>query len=160
MRDAKASRPSNFGSNGTARMCGIEQTPAAGRAKLGIDIQEAALSTSLTPQQISILRRLNDGLGLPAHALRPRHCAQDVELLLFFRLIASGRRGLSIEPSGTAYLARLDSTEPPGSHEQLVAPRVAHGRDRSISGEHRHEEEAGLAATAWARAPMPQQAET
>lgn len=135
MRYLKAARSSDFGANGATRMFGTEQTPAAGSSKLGINIQEAALSTSLTPQQISILRRVGDGLGLAAYTLRPRHCAQDVELLLFFRLIASGKRGLSIEPAGSEYLARLDSTEPAGSHEQLAGLRVAHGRDHSISGE-------------------------
>jgi hypothetical protein len=115
---------------------GAEQTPAAVRSKLGFNIPEAALTTSLTPQQISILRRVGDGLGLPAYVLRPRNCAQDVELLLFFRLIASGELGLSIEPAGIDYLTGLDSADSTGSNERLGGMRIAHGRDHSISVEH------------------------
>ena len=118
-----------------ARVFGAEQTSAAGSSKLGIHTLEFALTTSLTPQQISILRRVGDGLGLPAYVLRPRNCAQDVELLLLFRFIASGERGLSIEPAGAEYLSRLDSTEPAESPRQPVGLRVAHGRDNSISVE-------------------------
>lgn len=93
------------------------------------------MTTSLTPQQISILRRVSDGLGLPAYVLRPRNCAQDVELLLFFGLIASSSHGLSIEPGGAEYLTRLDSAEPE-AHRHLVGLRVAHARNHSISVEH------------------------
>jgi hypothetical protein len=96
---------------------------------------EATLMTSLTPQQISILRRVSDGFGLPAYVLRPRNCAQDVELLLFFCFIASGSRGLSIEPAGAEYLTRLDSAESQADM-QPVGFRVAHERDHSISVEH------------------------
>ncbi len=118
-----------------AEMFGAEQTLSACRPKLDINMLEAALTTSLTPQQITILRRVGDGLGLPAYVLRPRNCAQDVELLLLFRLISSGTRGLWIEPAGTDYLAALDSGEAAGTPEQLVGLRVAHGRGHSISVE-------------------------
>jgi hypothetical protein len=121
--------------NLVAAMFVAEQTLPACRTKLGITMMEAALTTSLTPQQISILRRVGDGLGLPAYVFRPRNCAQDVELLLLSRLIASSSRGLSIEPAGAEYLMRFDSAQL-GTDEQLVRLRVVHERDHSISVEH------------------------
>jgi hypothetical protein len=97
--------------------------------------EKNAAGLSPTPQQISILRRVGDGLGLPAYVFRPRNCAQDVELLLLSRLIASSSRGLSIEPAGAEYLMRFDSAQL-GTDEQLVRLRVVHERDHSISVEH------------------------
>jgi hypothetical protein len=46
------------------------------------------VTATLTPQQIAILRRLDAGLDLPAYVLRPRNCAQDVELLSLSELVA------------------------------------------------------------------------
>lgn len=114
--------------------------PRAASSLAGVHLLEVALTASLTPQQISILRRVGDGLGLPAYVLSPRKCAQDVELLLYFRLIASGERGLSIEPAGAEYISCLDSAESAESQEQSVGLRVAHGRDNSIAVEHRSQE--------------------
>jgi len=90
------------------------------------------LAASLTPQQISILRRVGAGLGLPAYVLRPRNCAQDVELLIFFRLMASKQGELSITLDGAEYLDKLDSDAP---EEQFASLLVAHGRDHSIGVE-------------------------
>lgn len=69
--------------------------------------------------------------------LRPRHCAQDVELLLFFGLIGSGSSGLSIQPAGAEYLSTLDTADPVDASDRLAGLRVAHGRDQSISVERR-----------------------
>jgi hypothetical protein len=91
------------------------------------------LTTSLTSQQIAILRRVSDGLGLPAYVLRPRNCSQDVELLLFFRLIGAGPRGHFIEPAGSDYLAQLDSIDPTEQEPRLVGLSLS--RDSSISVE-------------------------
>ena len=91
------------------------------------------MAASLTPQQISILRRSSAGLGLPSHVLRPRNCPQDVELLIFFRLMASKSGELSITPDGAAYLDKLDSD---ASEERFASLRAAHGRDHSINAEH------------------------
>jgi hypothetical protein len=88
---------------------------------------------SLTNQQIALLRRISDGLGLPAYVLRPRNCAQDVELLCLFELVASTSGTLSITSAGNDYLQRVDSDGPRGFIANL---RVAHGQDHSITVEH------------------------
>jgi len=91
------------------------------------------LTASLTSQQITILRRIADGLGLPAYVLRPRNCIQDVESLCLLGLVASNTGALSISPAGLEYLRTLDSG---GSPPQRANLRVVHGRDHSISVEH------------------------
>jgi len=96
-------------------------------------LQEFALTASLTPQQITILRRVADGLGLPAYVLRPRNCAQDVESLCLFGFVVSDGGALSIAPPGLEYLTTFDSG---GSPLPLANLRVVHGRDHSISVEH------------------------
>ncbi len=91
------------------------------------------MTASLTSQQITILQRIADGLGLPAYVLRPRNCAQDVESLRLRGFVSSGAGVLSIEPAGSDYLTALNSG---GSPPQLANLRVVHGRDHSISVEH------------------------
>ncbi len=91
------------------------------------------MTASLTAQQIMILRRIADGLGLPAYVLRPRNCAQDVESLRLFEFIAADGGALSIAPAGLEYLTTLDSDGSPPPRANL---RVVHGRDQSISVEH------------------------
>ncbi len=88
---------------------------------------------SLTLQQVAILRRVADGLGLPAYVLRPRNYALDVESLRVLGFVASDAGTLSIEPEGSDYLTMLDSGESP---PRLASLRVVHGRDHSISVEH------------------------
>lgn len=96
-------------------------------------LQELALTASLTAQQITILRRVADGLGLPAYILRPRNCVQDVESLRLFGFVASDAGALSIAPAGLEYLMAFDSG---GSPPPLANLRMVHGRDCSISVEH------------------------
>jgi hypothetical protein len=88
---------------------------------------------SLTNQQIALLRRIGDGLGLPAYVLRPRNCVQDVELLCLYELVASASGTLSITSGGNDYLQQVDSNGPWGVIANL---RVAHGQDHSITVEH------------------------
>ncbi len=115
-------------------MFGAEQTRAGQASKLDVPpLQEFALTASLTPQQITILRRVAEGLGLPAYVLRPRNCAQDVEVLRLLGFIAADAGALSIASAGSDYLAMLDSG---GSLPRLANLRVVHGRDQSISVEH------------------------
>ena len=91
------------------------------------------MTASLTSQQITILRRIADGLGLPAYVLRPRNCVQDVESLRLLGFVASDNGALSIAPAGLEYLATLDAGGPLPQRANL---RVVHGRDHSISVEH------------------------
>lgn len=90
------------------------------------------MAAFLTPRQTTILRRLADGLGLPAHVPRPRDFAQDVESLRLLGFVASDAGTLSIAPAGRECLAafELDASPPP-----LANLRVVHGRDHSISVE-------------------------
>jgi hypothetical protein len=122
-----------FRFNIAARVFGAEQTPGPVARNVSLHILGTALTTSLTSQQIAILRRVSDGLGLPAYVLRPRNCAQDVELLLFFRLIGAGSRGHFIEPAGSDYLAQLDSIDPAEQEPRLVGLSLS--RDPSITVE-------------------------
>ena len=91
------------------------------------------MTASLTLQQIAILRRVADGLGLPAYVLRPRNYALDVESLRVLGFVASDAGALSIASGGLEYLMTLDSG---GSPPRLASLRVVHGRDHSISVEH------------------------
>ena len=91
------------------------------------------MTAALTPQQIALLRRIGDGQGLPAYAMRPRNCAPDVELLCLIRFLAIHGGRFSISSEGAAWLRQHDST----SHdEQMTGLRVAHGRDQSTSVDH------------------------
>jgi hypothetical protein len=92
-----------------------------------------AVTGSLTNQQIALLRRIGDGLGLPAYVLRPRNCVQDFELLCLFELVASASGTLSITSAGNDYLQRINSEDPRGG---IANRRVAHGQDHSITVEH------------------------
>jgi len=87
----------------------------------------------LTPHQNALLRRVGDGLGLPAYILRPRNCAQDVELLCALQFVAADSGELSITPAGIACLRELDSG---GSERRFENLRVAHARDQSIMVEY------------------------
>jgi len=91
------------------------------------------MTASLTNQQIALLLRVGDGLGLPAYVLRPRNCAQDVELLCLLEFVASTAGMLSITAAGSDYLQQL------GSHDKEVPVptfRITHARDQSITVEH------------------------
>lgn len=91
------------------------------------------MTAALTPQQISLLRRIGDGQGLPAYAVRPRNCAPDVELLCLIRFLAIHGGQFSISPEGGAWLRQYDST----SHEEhMTGLRATHRRDKSISAEY------------------------
>ena len=91
------------------------------------------MTAALTPQQISLLRRIGDGQGLPAYAVRPRNCAPDVELLCLIRFLAIHGGQFSISSEGAAWLRQHDST----SHEEhMTGLRVTHQRDKSIGAEY------------------------
>jgi hypothetical protein len=94
---------------------------------------EIAVTASLTTQQIALLRRIGDGLGLPAYVLRPRNCSQDVELLHLFDLVESTSGTLSITFIGIDYLQRVESCAPGAAAANLP---VLHGQDHSITGEY------------------------
>jgi len=51
-------------------MFGAEQTKVDRASKLGLRFPGALVAVSLTPQQMSILRRVGNGLGLPAYVFR------------------------------------------------------------------------------------------
>jgi hypothetical protein len=68
--------------------------------------------------------------AFPAYVLRPWNCAQDVELLHCFDLVASASGTLSITSAGKDYLQRVD---PRGFVANL---RVVHGQDHSITVEY------------------------
>jgi len=53
-------------------MFGAEQTKADRESKLGLRFPGALVAASPTPQQMSILRRVGNGLGLPAYVFRPQ----------------------------------------------------------------------------------------
>jgi len=91
------------------------------------------MTASLTNQQIALLRRIDDGLGLPAYVLRPRNCAQDVELLCLLEFVASADGTLSITTAGGVYLKKLAAL---GKEDPIPAIRVTHARDQSITVEH------------------------
>ncbi len=93
------------------------------------------MTTSLTPQQIALLRRVGDGHGLPAYVLRPRNCIPDVELLCHLRLLDAIAGEFSITSAGVEYLRNL---EMPGvdSQERIARLYATYGRDRSINVEH------------------------
>ena len=54
-------------------MFGAEQTKADRASKLDLRFPVALLAASLTPQQMSTLRRVGNGFGLPAYVLKPRN---------------------------------------------------------------------------------------
>jgi hypothetical protein len=91
------------------------------------------MTASLTPQQISLLRRIGDGHGLPAYVMRPRNCAPDVELLCLIRFLALRGGQLSITSEGAAWLREYDTTS---REEHVTGLRVAHGLDHSIGVEY------------------------
>jgi len=91
------------------------------------------MTSSLTLQQIALLRRIGDGLGLPAYVLRPRNCVQDVELLCKVELVVSDSGKLSITEWGGEYLRELDLTGMQLSASNLG---VVFGRAQAIGVEH------------------------
>jgi hypothetical protein len=88
--------------------------------------------TSLTLQQVTLLRRIGDGIGLPAYILRPRNCAQDIELLGDRQLIARQAGELTLTHAGAACLRGHDAA---GCDDRLANLREAHRRDRLSSAE-------------------------
>ena len=93
------------------------------------------MTTSLTQQQIALLRRVGDGHGLPAYVLRPRNCLQDVEWLCALQLLDAIAGEFLLTSAGSEYLKSL---ELPGrdSQERIAPLRAAHARSGPINVEH------------------------
>lgn len=91
------------------------------------------MAPTLTIQQIELLRRIDNGLGLLPYVLRPSYRAEDVAVLKSLELIVFNSGRLAITDAGSDCLGLM---EPTGTSSLAPTVRVMHGRDHSISVEY------------------------
>jgi hypothetical protein len=89
-------------------MFGNEQTECFSMFILTASCRGFLMTNALTPSQISILRRIDSGMGLPAYLLRPKNCATDVETLCAGGLLELKYGEPSITVQGSSRLRRID----------------------------------------------------
>ena len=96
------------------------------------------MTTVLTPTQMFLLRRIGDGIGLPASLPGERKCTRDVGRLCSKALLSWNAGELLTTVKGRTNLDHINTSR---SDERFGGLCVVHGHDRSIIVEYRPAQE-------------------